>query len=154
MQRCATAIMRAVGSTRIQIPETVRAPLQTVFERLTDHEAMRDWPGIGDCTLVEHGSPRNGVGAVRAVTTKGLTLHERVVRFDPPHGYDYTIIKGLPVRHLGQVRLAEHGDAVRIDWTIEMSSRIPLLAQIVGKLLRRGLPAALSYFKRETERAG
>jgi len=145
--------MRAVGHTRVHLSESVRAPIELVFDRITDHEAMRDWPGVSNCRLVEQGEPKNGVGAVRAVTTRGLTLHERVVRFEPPLGYDYSIVKGLPVQHLGRVRLEQRGDEVQLDWTIEMSSRIPLLAQIVGKLLARGMPSALSYFKRETERA-
>jgi uncharacterized protein YndB with AHSA1/START domain len=142
-----------MGRTRVQLTETVYAPRELVFERLTNHEDMRNWPGVGDCRLVAEGSPRNGLGAVRAVKSRGLTLHEKVVRFDPPTGYDYKIIKGLPVDHLGTVRLEDSGSGVRINWTIEMSSRIPLLAQVVGVMLKRGLPSALSYFKRETEKA-
>lgn len=145
--------MRAVGHTRVHFSRSVRAPLALVFDRITDHEAMRDWPGVTDCTLVAQGHPKNGVGAVRAVKARGLTLHERVVRFEPPHGYDYSIIKGLPVQHLGRVRLEQRGDAVLVDWTIELSSKIPLLAQVVGKLLERNIPSALAYFQRETERA-
>jgi len=142
-----------VGRTRIHLTETVRAPLQLVFDRISNHEDMRNWPGVSDCRLVAEGEPRNGLGAVRAVKTRGLTVHEKVVSFDPPSGFDYTIVKGLPVDHLGQVRLTEAGDQTRIDWTIEMSSRIPLLAQVLGAMVRRGFPSALTYFKRETERA-
>jgi len=142
-----------VGRTRIHLTETIRAPLQLVFDRISDHEDMRNWPGVSDCRLVAEGQPRNGIGAVRAVKARGLTLHEKVVSFDPPDGFDYTIVKGLPVDHLGQVRLSEAGDQTRIDWTVEMSSRIPLLAQLVGMILKRGLPSALAHFKRETERA-
>lgn len=142
-----------MGRTRVELSQVVHAPRALVFDRLVDHEKMGSWPGIAHCHLVSEGSPRNGLGAVRLVKTHGLTLHEKIVYFDAPSGFDYKIIRGLPVDHLGTVRLEEQGSAVRIKWTVVMSSRVPLLAQIVGALLRRKLPAALAYVKRESERS-
>lgn len=142
-----------MGQANVLVSARVAAPIDVVFERISDHEAMRDWPGVKKSVLIAEGDPRNGVGAVRAITASGLTIHERVVHYDPPHRYDYKIIKGLPVDHLGSVCLTERGDAVDVQWQVTMHSRIPFLAQVVGMLIRRGLPAALSYVKREAERA-
>ena len=135
-----------MGFARIEVSVVVRAPLQQVFERITDHEAMAQWPGISSCALIAEGTPRNGVGAIRRIKASGLTLDEQVVSFEPPHGYAYQIIRGLPVKHLGTVRLTEAADGVRVDWHVELSSRLPLVAQLVGMALRRGLPGALKYF--------
>lgn len=132
----------------------VNAPIDVVFERLVDHEAMARWPGIQSCRLVREGQPRNGLGAVRRIRALGVTLSEEVVQFDPPHRYDYSIIKGLPVTHRGTVTLAQQGPSVRVSWSVSLASRIPLVSGVVGRLLGLGLPKALAYFKAETERLG
>ncbi len=130
----------------------VDAPPERVFERLVDHQAMARWPGISRCVLVREGSPRNGVGAVRRVTAMGLTLEEEVVEYDPPRGYVYRIIKGLPVSHLGEVKVVPRGAGATIDWRVELTSRVPLLAPLTVAALGWGLPRALRYFKAEVER--
>jgi uncharacterized protein YndB with AHSA1/START domain len=85
----------------IEVSAQIAAPIDHVFERLTDHEAMVDWPGISACKLVVEGAPRNGLGAVRRVTVSGLTLDEQVVTWEPPSRFEYRIIRGLPVKHRG-----------------------------------------------------
>jgi uncharacterized protein YndB with AHSA1/START domain len=142
-----------MGRAKVLVEQTVRAPLDVVFDRITDHEAMSDWPGVGSSKLVVEGEPRNGVGAVREVRSNGLALQEKVVLFERPHRYHYTIIKGLPVEHLGTVSLEQRGDGVHIEWKVRLSSKIPLLAQIVGFALQRGLPGALRHFAKQTEAA-
>src|SRR5207244_3917205 len=92
-----------MGKTHVEVRQLVRAPIELVFERITDHEDMRNWPGIAACELVEVGDPRNGLGAVRKIRTSGITLYEKVVQWEPPNRYDYTITKGLPVDHRGTV---------------------------------------------------
>ena len=141
-----------MGKTRVRQEITVRAPIATVFERITDHEAMASWPGIQSCRLLREGETPNGLGAVREVKTRGLTLIEEVVQFEPPRRYDYTILRGLPVEHRGTVTLLDEGSAVRVVWEVRLASRVPFLAEIVGQQLRNGLAHGLAYFKRETER--
>ena len=106
---------------------------------------MAEWPGVQSVRLVRDGAPeRNGLGAIRRVKLLGLTLDEEVVRWDPPHRFDYVIIKGLPVRHLGKLELTEEGDETTLTWRITLASRVPLLAALVLWRLRAGLPAALA----------
>jgi len=140
-----------MGSTQVEIRQLVRAPIELVFERITDHEDMSNWPGVGNCELVEAGQPRNGLGAVRKIGAGGLSLYEKVVQWEPPNRYDYTITKGLPVEHRGTVQLAPVEGGVEVRWTVRMSSRIPLFAQLVGLALRRGLAPALAHFAAQTE---
>lgn len=142
-----------MGSYHVHWTATIRAPIEVVFERITDHESMRDWPGVADCRLIQEGAPRNGVGAVRQVRVRGLTLNEAIVHYEPPVRYDYSIVKGLPVIHRGSVTLEEHGGATTLTWTIDMSSHVPLFARVVGWQLKAALPKVLAYFTRETERA-
>lgn len=139
-----------MGKFHVATEIVVNAPRERVFERITDHERMRDWPGVSACRRITDGSgdAKNGLGAVRRITALGLTLDEQVVLYDPPNGYDYSIVRGLPVTHRGVVRLASQGDATRVTWTVDLSSRVPLLAQVVGRALSLGLPRALKHFSK------
>jgi len=129
----------------------VNAPIDRVFARMSDHEGMRAWPGVASAKLLTEGTPKNGLGAVRRVVAGGLTLDEKVVAFTPPHGFDYTIIRGLPVQHIGRVRLRAIGGGVDVFWTIELSSRVPLLAQVVAFALQRALGPVLRHVARSCE---
>jgi uncharacterized protein YndB with AHSA1/START domain len=138
-----------MGHSHIRIRATLQAPIALVYERLTDHEDMRNWPGVTDCRLTREGTPRNGVGAVRVVSHGPLfSVSEEVTLHEPPHRLGYKIIKGgPPIRHQGLVTLAEAGDQTELEWEIQISSRVPLMAQLVGGMLRRGLSHVLaSYF--------
>lgn len=137
-----------MGHSQIRVRATLRAPIAHVYERLTDHEDMRNWPGVSDCKLIREGTPRNGVGAVRVVSHGPLfSVTEEVKLYEPPHRLGYSIIKGAPIKHQGLVTLVERGDQVELDWEIQISSRVPLLAQFMGAVLRRGLSQVLaSYF--------
>jgi uncharacterized membrane protein len=140
-----------MGTKTLQKQIVVDAPPAFVFERLSDHEAMAAWPGVAWAKLVREGTPRNGLGALRAVKVMGLALHEEVVHFDPPHRFDYKIVKGLPVDHLGSIRFTADGARTRIDWTVSLSSPIPLFGRAVAFALDRGLDRALAFFKQDTE---
>jgi uncharacterized protein YndB with AHSA1/START domain len=131
----------------------IRAPLPKVFDALADHEAMSDWPGLDRVSLLREGNPRNGLGAIRRVDVMGLSLDEEIVRWDPPHGFDYEIIKGLPVRHLGTIELRADGDATELTWRIRLRSWVPFLAALVLARLRAGLPVALAFVARRLESA-
>ncbi len=141
-----------MGQAHISKKLHIEAPIELVFERISDHEAMSDWPGIASCQLVREGTPRNGLGAVRQVKARGLTLLEEIVHYEPPLRYDYRITKGLPVDHLGSVRLSPTEGGVELSWEVRMTSRWPLVCEIVGHLLGNGIDAALAWFKAETER--
>jgi hypothetical protein len=141
-----------MGQAHISKKLHVQAPIELVFERLVDHEAMGDWPGITSCRLVREGTPRNGLGAVRQVKARGLSLLEEIVHYEPPLRYDYRITKGLPVDHLGSVRLSPTEGGVELSWEVRMTSRWPFVCEIVGHLLGNGIDTALAWFKTETER--
>ena len=141
-----------MGRAHVRDTIDIQAPIERVFERLVDHEAMSDWPGIAYCRLVREGTPRNGLGAIREMRARGLRLVEEVVHYEPPVRYDYSIRKGLPVDHLGSVTLAPKDGGVRLTWEIRMRSRWPLVCGVVGFLLGKGLPSALAHFKAKTEK--
>lgn len=141
-----------MGNTNVDATAVIRAPIGRVFEFLADHEGMATWPGVKASRVVTEGEPRNGLGAIRRITAGGITLDEKIVRWDPPHGYDYTIIKGLPVKHLGTVKLTETPAGVVVSWNVQLESRLPFVARIVGFALGQGLPKALKHVTTVLER--
>ena len=142
-----------MGQTHVSKKVQIQAPIELVFERLVDHDAMSDWPGVTSCRVVRDGTPRNGLGAIRQVKTHGLTLLEEIVHYEPPFRYDYQITKGLPVDHLGSVRLSQTDGGVELSWDVRMSGRWPLICELVGNRLSVGFDRALAWLKAETEKA-
>lgn len=138
------------------LTRTVDAPLSTVWEVVSNHEGMVDWTPLSVARLDQVGSPdRNGTGAVRflgsAVAGREIGSVERVVSWDPPHSYEYTLEKGMPILgYLARVELTEAGTRTRLDWSGGFDSAplgtgpvwVGLLKQIVGFAANRAVAEA------------
>jgi uncharacterized protein YndB with AHSA1/START domain len=130
----------------VQLQQRVAAPIDRVFREISDHCGMHRWlvPGA-KIRLDPEGKPdRNGVGAVRIIERAGFSAHERIVSFEPPHRFSYTVLSGIPIRnHLGTVSLSEVDGATNIDWTIRFDPKVPasgrILALFVRIIIGRGL---------------
>ncbi|WP_224367739.1 SRPBCC family protein [Hyalangium versicolor] len=143
-----------MGHSHVRFRATLHAPIELVFAQLTDHEDMRNWPGVTDCRLIREGTPRNGVGAIRVVSHPLHSVTEEVNLYEPPHRFGYSIIKGPPIRHQGTVTLVERGERTELEWDVKLSSRIPLLAQVLGRFVKRGLGHVFAtYFIPKVEAA-
>ena len=123
---------------------TVAAPIETVWDKLSDHVGMSQWgPGI-TVTLDKVGTPDpNGIGAVRRIASPGPgpDIVEEVVTFDAPHVLGYKALSGVPFPgYAGEVRLTEAGAGTHISYTISSTASFPLvkapLAAISQVLLR------------------
>ena len=123
---------------------TVAAPIDTVWEKLSNHVGMSEWgPGI-TVTMEKVGTPDpNGVGAVRRIASPGPgpDIVEEVVTFDAPHVLGYKALSGVPFPgYAGEVRLREAGAGTRISYTISSTASFPLvkapLAAISQVLMR------------------
>ena len=137
-----------MGKSHVVCVASIRAPIEIVFARLTDHDDVRNWPGVSDARLIKEGSPRNGVGAVRAVEHPFLTIHEEVVAFEPPVRFEYRIVRGMPIVHHGTISFEARGDETQVSWDVRVSSKVPGLAGLLGMVLRRGLRDVLAYVAR------
>src|SRR5689334_9836837 len=94
-----------------------------VFALLSDHERFFRAPGM-TCRLATAGhDDRNGVGAVREITTPGYVFTEEIIEFDPPRHFAY-VVRALvgpmaqfaPVHERGWVELSPDGEKTRVDW--------------------------------------
>jgi uncharacterized protein YndB with AHSA1/START domain len=119
---------------------TVAAPIDTVWDKLSDHVGMSHWgPGI-TVTMDKVGAPDpNGVGAVRRIASPGLgpDIVEEVVTFEAPHVLGYKALSGTPFPgYAGEVRLTEAGAGTHISYTISSTAGFALVKAPLASLCR------------------
>jgi uncharacterized protein YndB with AHSA1/START domain len=122
---------------------TVAAPIETVWDKLSDHVGMSEW-GPVTVTMDRLGSADpNGVGAIRriALPGPGPDIVEEVVTFEAPNLFGYKALSGTPFPgYAGEVRLTPTGSGTHINYTVSTTASFPLvkapLAVICQVLLR------------------
>jgi hypothetical protein len=107
----------------------IDAPAEAVWDRIAAHERTHTWVLLARVRILTPGvPPPNGLGTVREVAFPGrrlwTTIQERIVAWDPPRSFSYTIIKGMPgIRdHLGTLSVEPLGEArSRLTWHIDFA---------------------------------
>lgn len=139
----------------IIVERTIPAPIEKVFDVLSDHANYKSFPGVKDSRLLEPGAPdRNGVGAVRHIVTPGVWFKERITAYERPRRFDYRIIEAsLPIDHQGgSVRLESVAGGTHVTWTTTMRLKVPLIGGLLTTLATGKLRQAFGAMLRETER--
>jgi uncharacterized protein YndB with AHSA1/START domain len=129
---------------------TVAAPIDTVWDALSDHAGISRWaPGLSVTMDKVGADDANGVGAVRRIAAAGPApdIVEEVVAFEPPHRLGYKALSGVPFPgYAGEVRLSEAGAGTHISYTLSSTAGFPLvkapLAAICQVLMRMVARAA------------
>src|SRR4051812_26281597 len=96
----------------VKVERVLDAPIERVFELLSDHAGYAKLPGVKAARLVKEGaSERDGVGAEREIRVTGAWFREVVTAFERPSRMDYRIVASRPpLEHEGgSVRLREVG---------------------------------------------
>jgi carbon monoxide dehydrogenase subunit G len=122
---------------------TVAAPIETVWDKLSDHVGMSQW-GPVTMTMDKLGTADpDGVGAIRriALPGPGPDIVEEVVTFQAPNLFGYKALSGTPFPgYAGEVRLTPAGSGTHINYTVSTTASFPLvkapLAVICQVLLR------------------
>jgi uncharacterized protein YndB with AHSA1/START domain len=133
---------------------TVSAPIETVFDVLTDHRGYEKLTPLRSSTLEREGSPDpNGVGAIRALKLAGPPIREEVTAFDAPNHFAYKALSGIPVKsHTGTVDLRPEGDRTRVSWTVDSTPSLPLPDPVWAAAVRPGISLLLRAVVKESER--
>lgn len=124
----------------IVLEQRFDAPPERVFAALTDHVGFGRALGE-DIRLEREGvPPPNGLGAVRAIHARGLTIREQVVGWEASRAMDYTVVGGAPLRnHRGEIRFAPDGTGTRVDYRIRFDWPWYLGGALVGDVVARSL---------------
>jgi uncharacterized protein YndB with AHSA1/START domain len=109
------------------IQTVVKAPIEAVFDVLTDHRAYAEFTPLRKVELVQTGLPApNGVGAIRALHTLGPPIKEQVTEYERPTRFVYKLIAGAPVRdHVGTVELSSEGSSTRMIYRVDTFPKLP-----------------------------
>lgn len=134
--------------------QSVSAPIETVFEVLTDHRSYANLTPLRSSTLEREGAPDvNGVGAIRVLKLAGPPIREEVTAFDAPNHFAYKALSGLPVKsHTGTVNLRPEGDLTRISWVVDSVPSLPLPGAVWAAAVRPGIQVLLRGVVKESER--
>lgn len=136
-----------VMSTRVTSTATVQRPVDHVWSVLADHEGMTSWgPGLTVTLDQEGGSDRNGVGAVRRISAPGPApaIVEEIVAFEPGSKLGYRATAGVPFKNYsGEVILTPAGTGTRIDYSITLDERLPLVEKAAAAAVAKVLLTAL-----------
>ena len=140
---------------RIDLDKTLAAPIDQVFELLSDHAGYTRFRGFSKAELVREGTEEpNGVGALRRLATGPLRLEEEITAFDRPTRMDYVIRKvNLPLDHDGgTITLSETAAGTRVLWRSTFSVPVPVagpaLAAALAAAIRRGFVRLLDDIER------
>jgi uncharacterized protein YndB with AHSA1/START domain len=126
----------------VRVERTLEAPIERVFEILTDHANYDRFRPVGSSELLRQGdSDPNGIGALRKVDVPPLHFEEEITAYERPTRLDYLIVKvNIPLEHEGgSIRLQSRDGATDALWT--STFRVP--TPVVGGLLALPLHLAL-----------
>ncbi len=132
----------------------IAAPVEMVFEVLTDHRKYADLTPLRKSELEREGEPApNGVGAIRKLTAVGPALREEVVAYEPPSRFSYTLLSGAPVRdHLGTVELTAQNGGTRMVYAVRTQPTVPVIGTVVVAVVKQGVKGLVDGVVKESER--
>jgi hypothetical protein len=136
------------GMKTFTLERTTTAPMETVFDVLTDHVGYASISAPRKCVLEQQGDPApNGVGAIRRLHILGPPIREEVTVYDRPGRFAYKVLSGLPVRSQeGHVTLSHSGGGTHVSYRIEVDPKLPgfefALRPVIWALLRDVVKAA------------
>lgn len=134
---------------KVEVAQDYRQPVETVFQRLSDHNGLGRVLGIPVKRVVDGRSDVNGVGSVRRMGLWPVTIEETVVAVVPNQSIDYRISKGgAPLRnHSGALTFSKTPQGSRVVWTINFDSALPVVGAVVKQVLTQGLKLGLKRIK-------
>lgn len=137
-----------------ELERRVQAPVDIVWEVLTDHRAYSAWGAVKSATLEAEGAPDvNGVGAVRRLADGPLVVREKVLEFEPKTRFVYTVLSGPPVRdYRATVTLAPEGGSTRVRWEVAFHGKIPFTGPLVKPVVRLVIGTLLRKASAESAR--
>lgn len=132
----------------------IDAPVDVVWDVLTDHAGYASWTPLPTSRLVTPGGiERNGVGAVRFLGLGPIGTTERVLVAEPNEHLAYTVVGGLPVKdYRADARLTDAGGATELVYEGSFAPVLPGTGRVLSVLVRGALASLVSGLAKESER--
>jgi uncharacterized protein YndB with AHSA1/START domain len=132
----------------------VNAPIDVVFDVLTDHGAYASFTPLRSATLEREGDPApNGVGAIRVLRIAGPPIREEVTEYVRPNRFVYKMLSGAPTRdYVGTVDLVQEAGGTRVNYHVQTIPTVPRpLAPIVVGVVRLSVRQLFNGIKKRSE---
>lgn len=139
----------------IRVEKRVEAPIEEVFQRLTDHANYVDFRGITDSKLTREGeTARNGLGARRSIASGPIRFEEEITAFERPTRMDYLIREvNAPIEHEGgTITLEPDAGGTRVLWVSTFSVPIRVIGPALGALMAATIKLGFISVLRDVER--
>ena len=120
-----------------KITQSFNAPVDTIFNIVTDHEAFGHVINEKIKRVVDSkGENKNGLGSIRRVSAfLSPALEETVVAFEPNQLMEYVVSKGSPIKnHKGLMEFSDEQGKTRLNYTIDFEPKLPFL--FFGSILK------------------
>ena len=137
-----------MGKEKIEIEQSFNAPVETIFNILTDHESFGNVISTVIKRVVDSSEAnKNGVGSVRRISAFPFpSFEETVVTFKPNQLMEYKVSKGSPIKnHKGRMEFSEESGITRLYYTIEFDPKLffvlfgTFLKGAIDKPIRKGI---------------
>jgi uncharacterized protein YndB with AHSA1/START domain len=145
-----------MGQLNIRISQSFDAPVETIFNILTDHEAFGQVINTRIKRVVDsQGENKNGVGSVRRISAFPTpAFEETVITFEPNQLMEYVISKGSPVKnHKGRMEFSEEHGQTRLEYSIIFEPKLPFLplGAVVKKAIEKPIRGGLQSLAKRYE---
>lgn len=120
---------------QIVMQQAFNAPIERVFDSLSRHATFNTvlWP-VHSLRIIDAPDPAHpdGVGSTRKMGIGPIKpIRETITRMEPNQLIEYRMEdNALFSHHLGQLVLESEADKTQVIYTIELESRLPLMACI------------------------
>ena len=138
----------------IRLERSLAAPIDHVFELLSDHADYKSFDRISASELVREGdTERNGLGALRRIAAGPIHFDEEITEFERPNRMGYLIKSvNLPLHHDGGlITMESTATGTDVLWVSTFDATVPLvsrpLAAAMAAILKRSFSSMLSQIE-------
>ena len=132
---------------RIEHRININAPVDKVWDTISDQDTMDRWIGFDPVTVRKEGwTQRHGVGCERVMQgPRGVgKVVEQVIGTSPLQRLRYRVIEGSPLTcHQGEITLKQTGDHTELVWSIRFRPKVAGTGAVLQKVLQAKLRTML-----------
>jgi uncharacterized protein YndB with AHSA1/START domain len=139
----------------IRLERTLRAPIDGVFDLISDHADYKSFRGVTSSELTRPGDVEpNGAGAVRRIAIGPIAFEEEITAFERPVRMDYLIRRvNLPLVHDGgRMMLEPTVEGTRVLWVSTFGVPLRFVGEPLGGLMAASLRFGFASMLAQIER--
>ncbi|HZN84136.1 MAG TPA: SRPBCC family protein [Mycobacterium sp.] len=137
----------APDTRRIEHRVNINAPVDVVWEAITDQDSMAEWIGFDPVTVRKEGwTQRHGAGSERLMQgPRGVgRIVEQVIATSSQQSLRYRVIESSPLTcHQGEITLKQSDGHTELHWVIRFRPKLAGTGALLQKVLQAKLLSML-----------